>query len=76
MNKEVKQRADVIGTFSNDAAVMRLVSALMFEQNAEWAVSPRYTTLETLGAVRKTPLSDCLPWLPDPNPILPRIDGS
>jgi hypothetical protein len=33
------------------AAVVRLVGALMLEQNDEWAVSRRYMTLETLGSV-------------------------
>lgn len=55
VNKEIKRRADVIGIFPNDAAVVRLVGALMLEQNDEWAVSRRYMTLETLGAMSDTP---------------------
>jgi transposase-like protein len=56
VNKEIKRRADVIGMFPNDAAVVRLVGALMLEQNDEWAVSRRYMTLETLGSVSHKPI--------------------
>ena len=56
VNKEIKRRADVIGIFPNDAAVTRLVGALMLEQNDEWAVSRRYMTLETLGSVSHNPI--------------------
>jgi len=56
VNKEIKRRADVIGIFPNDAAVVRLVGALMLEQNDEWAVSRRYMTLETIGSVSHNPI--------------------
>jgi hypothetical protein len=46
----------VIGIFPNDAAVVRLVRALMLEQNHECAVSRRYMTLETLGSVNHKPI--------------------
>lgn len=42
---------DALGLFPNDAAVIRLVGALMLEQNDEWAISRRQMTLETLGSV-------------------------
>ena len=45
----------MIGIFPNDAAVVRLVGALMLETNDEWAVSRRYMTLETLSALSDTP---------------------
>lgn len=52
LNGEIKRRADVIGIFPNEAAIRRLVGAILMEQNDEWAVQRcRYMTLETMTAV-------------------------
>ena len=51
VNKEIKRRSDVVGIFPNEAAVVRLIGALLLEQNDEWATTRRYMTLETLGSV-------------------------
>lgn len=48
LNAEVKRRTNVIGIFPNDKAVIRLVGALMLEQNDEWSLQRRYMQLEGL----------------------------
>jgi putative transposase len=40
LNKEVKQRADVIGIFPNQTSITRLVGAILLEQNDEWHLPP------------------------------------
>ena len=56
VNGEVKRRSDVVGIFPNDRAVVRLIGALMLEQNDEWAVSRRYMSLESLSTLSDDPV--------------------
>jgi transposase-like protein len=57
LNGEIKRRSEVVGIFPNEAAVTRLIGALLLEQNDEWAVQrARYMTLETIAPMSDDPV--------------------
>ncbi len=60
MNKEVKRCADVVGIFPNEASIMRLIGAVLFEQNYEWHTSSRYMMVETFAQIDKEEIDPIL----------------
>ncbi len=64
LNKEIKRRTNVVGIFPNDDAVVRLVGAILLEQNDEWAIARRYMSLESLAKITDSPVLS-----------LPGVDG-
>jgi putative transposase len=51
LNKEVKRRADVVGIFPNEDAIVRLIGAVLFEQNDEWLGQHRYMQVEAFAQI-------------------------
>lgn len=57
LNGEIKRRTEVVGIFPNEAAIIRLVGAILLEQNDEWSVQrSRYLSLETIAIAGDNPL--------------------
>jgi transposase-like protein len=49
LNKEVKRRADVVGIFPNEGAIVRLIGAVLLEANDEWQLQHRYMQTEAMA---------------------------
>jgi putative transposase len=57
LNGEIKRRTNVVGIFPNEAAITRLIGALIMEQSEEWVVQRgRYMSLETLAPLSNDPI--------------------
>ena len=64
LNKEIKRRSNVVGIFPNPAAVIRLVGAVLLEQDDEWAVAERHWwTVSIISRVMR-----CADWGPHSPP--------
>jgi transposase-like protein len=67
VNLEIARRSDVVGIYPNDAALLRLATSLLVEQNDEWLIQKRYLSLGSIAQLQEEPcgLSD------DDQPALP-----
>ncbi|VIO69886.1 hypothetical protein CI41S_21330 [Bradyrhizobium ivorense] len=60
LNGEIKRRTEVVGIFLNEDAIVRLIGAILLEQNDEWAVQrDHYMTLETIAPLSDDRTVDC-----------------
>ena len=57
LNGKIKRRTEVVGILPNEAAITRLVGAILLEQNDEWAVQrSRYLSLDTIATLSDNPI--------------------
>lgn len=62
LNKEVKRRANVVGIFPNEDSIVRLIGAVLMEQNEEWQLQHRYMPQHTMaGTTAEIPEASLAP---------------
>lgn len=53
LNKEIRRRTRVVGIFPNDASCIRLVGAMLMEQNDEWSEGKIYLNPKAMEKMKK-----------------------
>jgi putative transposase len=70
LNREIRRRTDVVGIFPGRDALIRLVGAVLAEQDDEWTEGRRYLGLDVLARSRITLAADST----DPQEVTPASD--